>query len=624
MILQALKEYYDRKAADPDSGIAPLGWERKEIPFRVVFDSEGSFVRLEDTREGNGNRRRAKPFIVPSLGEAKGNGIKSNLFWENAEYLFGIPVDDEKLNRDGGKYLDRVKKQHECFLEKIRTLQSKLASNFIYKAALGFAETVKPADIESDPLWPEAKLLNQSFLMCLATDSGPVPIPDFPDIKVAIPIPGIELNDEGTKIRCLVTGEMDCLAKLEPNIKGVKDASTMGAHVVSINNKVSGSGNGGATPAFASFGKEQGENSPIGKRASLAYTTALNTLLGKDSRQKMQVGDATTVFWSEKPTELEDEFLDLFGEPEKDDPEKGVAAVERLLASVRTGSFAHEDETTRFYVLGLAPNSARISVRFWHNGTVAEMERRFADWFENLRIAHDPRDKEHLSLQTLLLSIARYNKDRQKWKENIPPNLGGAVMRSILEGTPYPATLLSSAILRIKAGRLKDDRIDSLMMYSRCKLIKAFLNHNLNKERKLTVSLDKENTNVGYRLGRLFAVLEKIQEEANPGLNATIRDKFYASASSTPNAVYGNLMRLKNHHLGKLSQGRSIYFEKLLGEVISEVPSFPAHLSLDDQGSFAIGYYHQRQDFFTGKQAKSGSDRATNCVDGSVQTEFSL
>ena len=138
------------------------------------------------------------------------------------------------------------------------------------------------------------------------------------------------------------------------------------------------------------------------------------------------------------------------------------------------------------------------------------------------------------------------------------------------------------------------------------------------------MSLDKDNTNVGYRLGRLFAVLEKIQEEANPGLNATIRDKFYASASSTPNAVYGNLMRLKNHHLGKLSQGRSIYFEKLLGEVISEIPSFPAHLSLDDQGGFAIGYYHQRQDFFTGKQTKSDSDGATNGVGGSVQTESSL
>lgn len=583
MILQALKEYYDRKAADPDSGIASLGWERKEIPFRVVFDSEGNFVRLEDTREGNGNRRRAKPFIVPSLGEAKGNGIKSNLFWENAEYLFGIPVDDEKLNRDGGKYLDRVKKQHECFLEKIRTLQSKLASNFIYKAALGFAETVKPADIESDPLWPEAKLLNQSFLMCLATDSGPVPIPDFPDIKVAIPIPGIELNDEGAKIRCLVTGEMDCLAKLEPNIKGVKDASTMGAHVVSINNKVSGAGNGGATPAFASFGKEQGENSPIGKRASLAYTTALNTLLGKGSRQKMQVGDATTVFWSEKPTELEDEFLDLFGEPEKDDPEKGVAAVERLLSSVRTGTFSHEDETTKFYVLGLAPNSARISVRFWHNGTVAEMERRFADWFENLRIAHGPRDKEHLSLWRLLVSIAPLGKS-----ENIPPNLAGAVMRSILEGTPYPATLLSSAILRIKA--------EHEVTYSRAKLIKAFLNHNLNKERKLTVSLDKENTNVGYRLGRLFAVLEKTQIAAiNP--EKTIREKFYASASTNPVTVFGNLMRLSGYHLSKLDsdkKGLRIWLEKQIEEIMSGIGVFPSHLSLEEQGMFAIGYYHQR------------------------------
>ena len=177
--------------------------------------------------------------------------------------------------------------------------------------------------------------------------------------------------------------------------------------------------------------------------------------------------------------------------------------------------------------------------------------------------------------------------------ENIPPNLAGAVMRSILEGSPYPATLLSSALVRIKAERE--------VSYPRAKLVKAFLNHN--KERKLTVSLDRENTNVGYRLGRLFAVLEKIQEEANPGINATIRDKFYAAASSTPTTVFGNLMRLKNHHLGKLSQGRAICFEKLLGEVIAKIPSFPPHLSLDSQGEFAIGYYHQRQDFFTKKES---------------------
>ena len=360
----------------------------------------------------------------------------------------------------------------------------------------------------------------------------------------------------------------------------MRGANPTGAHIVAVNNKVSNSGNGGATPAFASFMKEQGANSPIGKSASLAYTTALNTLL---STRKMQVGDATTVFWSEKKTSLEDEFFDLFGEPDKDNPDKGVAAVERLLASVRTGAFSPEDDTTRFYVLGLAPNSARISVRFWHNGTVAEMERRFADWFENLRIVHGPKEKEHLSLWRLLVSIAPLGKS-----ENIPPNLAGAVMRSILEGTPYPATLLSSAILRIKA--------EHEVTYPRAKIIKAFINHNLNQERKLTVSLDKENANVGYRLGRLFAVLEKIQIAAIKP-ETTIREKFYAAASTSPVAVFGNLMRLSGYHLSKLDsdkRGLRIWFEKQIEEIMSGIEVFPPHLTLEEQGMFAIGYYHQR------------------------------
>ena len=227
-----------------------------------------------------------------------------------------------------------------------------------------------------------------------------------------------------------------------------------------------------------------------------------------------------------------------------------------------------------------------------------------------MQIVHGPKDKEHLSLTRLLLSTAPYNKDFQKWKSNISPNLAGAVMRSILEETPYPATLLSSAILRTKA--------EHEVTYPRAKLIKAFLNHNLNQERKLTVSLDKENANVGYRLGRLFAVLEQIQLAANDykSPNATIRDKFYAAASSTPATVFGNLMRLKNHHLAKLS--KTGFYEGLIGEILyrdSEQPgvqSFPSHLSLQDQGMFAIGYYHQRQDFFSGKQAKTADDSLQN------------
>lgn len=585
MILQALKEYYARKAADPDSGIAPLGWEWKEIPYVIVLREDGALVRIEDTQEKIGKKKRAKAFLVPQAVK-RTVGISANLLWDNVEYVTGVVCKGKP---------ERVAAQHQAFVERL----SELAECHAVKPIRTFLATSDYQDkLASFPEWKEAVEGCAFVSFMLAGETCPVfNMRDVVEKINSGKSSSAEMPDG--KI-CLVSGRRDVVAKLHPAIKGVQGTNTTGGNIISFN-----------FPAACSFGKLQGENAPIGERAAFEYTTALNTLLSKDSRQKMSVGDATAVFWSERKTTLEDEFLDLFGEPEKDNPDKGVAAVERLLASVRTGSFAHADETTRFYVLGLAPNAARISVRFWHNGTVAEMERRFADWFENLQIAHGPKDREHLSLWRLLVSIAPLGKS-----ENISPNLAGAVMRSILEGTPYPATLLSSAILRIKA--------EHEVTYPRAKIIKAFLNHNLNKERKLTVSLDKENTNVGYRLGRLFAVLEKIQEEANPGLNATIRDKFYASASSTPNAVYGNLMRLKNHHLGKLSQGRSIYFEKLLGEVISEVPSFPAHLSLDDQGSFAIGYYHQRQDFFTGKQAKSGSDRATNCVDGSVQTEFSL
>lgn len=585
MILQALKEYYDRKAADPDSGIAPLGWEWKEIPYLIVLREDGTLVRIEDTQEKVGKKKRAKMFLVPQAVK-RTVGVSANLLWDNVEYVTGVVCKGKA---------ERVAAQHAAFMERLAEFSECQSVKPIWKF---LTSPNFHANLALCPGWNDA--IEGCAFVSFKLVGEHYPVFRASDVVARINAMNVCNRGDAKGFLCLVSGEYDTLANLHPSIKGVQGTNTTGGNIVSFN-----------FPAACSFGKAQGENAPIGERAAFEYTTALNTLLSKDSRHKMSVGDTTAVFWSERKTTLEDEFIDMFGEPEKDNPDRGVAAVERLLASVRTGSFAHEDETTRFYVLGLAPNAARISVRFWHNGTVAEMERRFANWFENLRIAHGPRDKEHLSLWRLLVSIAPLGKS-----ENIPPNLAGAVMRSILEGTPYPATLLSSAILRIKA--------EHEVTYPRAKLIKAFLNHNLNKERKLTVSLDKDNTNVGYRLGRLFAVLEKIQEAANPGLNATIRDKFYASASSTPNAVYGNLMRLKNHHLGKLSQGRSIYFEKLLGEVISEIPSFPAHLSLDDQGGFAIGYYHQRQDFFTGKQTKSDSDGATNGVGGSVQTESSL
>ena len=558
MILQALKEYYDRKAADPDSGIAPLGWERKEIPYLIVLREDGSLVRVEDTQELVGKNKRAKTFLVPQSVK-RSSGVASNLLWDNVEYATGVVCKGRT---------DRAAAQHKAFVERL----SELSDCPSVAPILAFLSRPDYKDqLASCPEWKDAvegcafvtfKLVGEFQPVCGAPD-------------VLAKVNANNTSDDGTTAKsfCLVSGDCDVVARLHPAIKGVRDTKTTGANIVSFNSK-----------AVCSYGKSQGENAPVGERAAFKYTTALNMLLAKDSHQKMTVGDATAVFWSERKTIFEDEFIHLFGEPEKDNPDKGIAAIERLLTSVRTGSFSPEDDTTRFYVLGLAPSDkVRLSVRFWHVGTVAEMERRFADWFENLQIAHGPKDKEHLSLWRLLVSIAPLGKS-----ENISPNLAGAVMRSILEGTPYPATLLSAAILRIKA--------EHEVTYPRAKIIKAFINHNLNQERKLTVSLDKENANVGYRLGRLFAVLEKIQIAAIKP-ETTIREKFYAAASTSPVAVFGNLMRLSGYHLSKLDsdkRGLRIWFEKQIEEIMSGIEVFPPHLTLEEQGMFAIGYYHQR------------------------------
>ena len=577
MILQALKEYYDRKAADPDSGIAPLGWEWKEIPYLIVLRNDGAFVRVEDTQELIGKKKRAKTFLVPQAVK-RSSGVASNLLWDNVEYATGIVCKGKA---------ERVAKQHEAFCKLLETLHGCISVIPVqaFLSSPGFREL-----LSEDPTWRNA--VEGCAFVSFKIEGEQQPVFRAQDIVQSLDAVALSADENAKRSICLVSGKKDFLAELHPAIKGVSGTNTTGGNIVSFN-----------FPAACSFGKHQGNNAPIGERAAFEYTTALNALLSKDSCQKMFVGDATTVFWSSRKTKLEDEFADMFREPEKDNPDKGVEAIERLLSSVRSGAFEHDNEDTRFYVLGLAPNSARIAVRFWHAGTVAEMEKRFADWFENLRIIHGPKEKEHLSLWRLLISTAPLGKN-----ENVPPNLAGAVMRSILEGTSYPATLLSSTLVRIKATRD--------ITYPQAKLIKAFLTHNL--ERKLTVSLDKNNTNVGYRLGRLFAVLEKIQQTANPGINATIRDRFYASASSTPAAVFGNLMRLKNHHLAKLT--KTAFFEGLIGEILYRdkdnpgVREFPAHLSLQDQGMFALGYYHQRQDFFA-------NTRETNETEASHDAE---
>lgn len=577
MILQALNDYYRRKPELPKAG-----YELKEIPFLLELDTDGRLIQVVDTRSQQGKKKMARAFLVPQ-GVKKSVNVAANLLWGNAEYALGLPDAKKLAEREAkgkaGDYMERLLEMREAFEAEIRALPDVVQQDEGIRAVLAFmAQSSDDLLTKLGEMGSEIAESNPNLTFRLRGDV---------DLVCQRPVvsSAIMRRDISTSVAlCLVTGEVDDVERLHSSITGVRDAQSSGASLVSFN-----------LDAFRSYGKDQGSNAPVGKRAAFAYTTTLKHLLRRDSPQKLQVGDATTVFWADHDSSLENDFASFFDEPRKDDPDpdRGTRAVAALLNAAKQGVGPVLDNQTRFFVLGLAPNAARIAIRFWLTGTVAEMAGRIVRHFTDLEIDRHPDAKPYLSIFRLLSAIAALGK-----AENIPPNLGGEIMCAILEGRPYPETLLHGAIRRI--------RMEREVGYVRAAILKACLNRKpYSNEKEITVSLDKNNMNPGYRLGRLFAVLERVQEEASPGLNATIRDRYYGAFSATPASVFATLMRMKNHHLAKLENaGRRVNLERLIGEIVDGLPPAPpAHLSLPDQGRFAIGYYHQRMDraTYTGK-----------------------
>lgn len=583
MILQALAKYYDRLAGE---GIAaPQGFKRVEIPFLIILDQHSKFAGLQDTRTLIGKKAVARTFMVP---EERGRcGSKAwqtaNLLWDHYGYVLAWPKSDSEAHRE------MARKQHESFLAEVKKLHEKYPVDVEIGAVHHFLDHGDFAAVFQHPLWSECqkipgcnlsfKIEGQPHLVCECAD--------VKDFVAAASTSGQEDDDEDDLPEidgmCLITGEHGPLARLHQRtpIAGAKS----NAKIVSFQKNM----------GFDSYGKLQSYNAPTGKKAAFAYTTSLNEMLARNSRQKLPVGDATAVFWAEKKHPFETVFADLFGEPAKGQPEQDYKSIAALFRAPVTGAPPHLDPETHFYVLGLSPNAARIAVRFWYSGTVREVADNIWRHFDDLEMVKGTKEWRTITLRSLLRSIAALGKD-----DNVPPNLAGDVMKAILAGTPYPQSLLAAAVRRCRA--------EQEVIYPRAGLIKAVLVRDTRfgtrfcteHEEEVTMSLDSGNTNIGYRLGRLFAVLEKVQEEANPGINATIRDRFYGSASATPVAAFPHLMKLKNHHLAKLeNRGRAVNLEKTIGEIIDGVRDFPAQLRLADQGRFAVGYYHQRQAFFT-------------------------
>jgi len=581
MILQALYDYYQRKAADPESNIAPPGFERKEIPFIIVIDLDGNFINLEDTRTIDGKQKRTKTFLVLKTKSRPGSKASeiANVLWDHWGYVLGQPKFETE------KAIEDAKKQNSTFVAQVKQLSEKYPENLQFFAVRNFYK--KEENIQmllKHENWKECYKIpgcNLSF-----RNAGEVNIiAEHDDLLKEVEAkiePDSEEQIQSADGICLITGERSPIAILH-SVTSVPGGKSGGKLVGFQRNS-----------GYDSYYKEQGMNAPISKKAEDAYTTALNVLLGRDSKNKFKIADTSVVFWAQQKTNFENHFSFFFSAPPKDDPDQNIREVKALFDAIHTGILNTEGDTP-FYILGLAPNAARISIRFWKTGKVADFATNIAKHFEDLEIIRSKNDeREYFSLFNLLSNVSFEFK-----VDNVPPNLAGKVIESVIDGTKYPDTLQQQCIRRIRA----EQHVNRI----RAAILKAYLNrketiYNTN-EKLITMSLDLENKNQGYLCGRLFAVLEKIQEDAQPGINATIKDRYYGAASSTPVTVFGRLLNLSNHHLAKLGGGSKTYYERMIQEIMTGVSSngLPTHLSLDDQSRFAIGYYHQRQDLFTKK-----------------------
>lgn len=573
-ILQACHDLYARLEKDESYQIAQPGYSSQQVAFRVVLRISGELVEIQDIRQTTEGTQRPQRLLVPGDSKPSGSGLNPCFLWDNQGYMLGYKPDDPKPDRTQESFAE-FRKKHLALEEDIDSPE--------YFAVCRFLEQWNPNNAHQYPLLSEG--ITGFGVFQIQGRTGYVH--ETEEVRT-----WWEANrdDDGAATgQCLVTGRIGSIARIHPKIKGVGGAQSSGAVIVGFNES-----------AYESYGKSQSENAPVSESAAFKYTTALNALLNgpRSGKHRLTLGDATIVFWTETQTVVEDIFAALVSEGSPEDfhdsaQDEGVRQqLESFLKALRAGRSTQTAQEltleTRYYLLSLSPNAARISVRFFHVGTLGDLFDNLRRHLEDIRIVRERGpssanpDPEFPPLWKLLLQTARESKD-------IPPLLSGPFLKSVVTGARYPDAVYSAVLRRVHAER----RIS----YLKACLIKAYIVRNMKQE--VSMSLDSGRTDPAYLTGRLFAVLEKTQADALGTVNASIRDRFYSSASATPGSVFPRLLRTYQHHLAKLDGGRKINREKLVQEVVAGLDGFPRHLDLNDQGLFAIGYYHQMRDFYT-------------------------
>ena len=591
MILQCLEAYYRRLADSGDESLVVPGYSKQNITFCVELQPDGSKPNIRDMRVESGKRHVAAKKQV--LGDAKppGQGINPCTLWDNTAYMLGFKQDDEKP--------ERTRKQFEAFRDTHLANQAEI-NDPEFDAVCYFLKAWNPERAND---FPELKDLSAGFGIFAVVGKLNF-VHESERVKgwwqKKLSVVDDEVDEPPLVLQCLVSGQTAPIARLhnKPPIKGVNGGLPGGGMLVSFEMQSS-----------SSYDRKQSYNSPVGVEAAFRYAVALNQLLERNVSQRVQIGDTTTVFWTEQQSPIESMIPGIFELGNVED-EVRKANLHSILDSISQGKFPSElgKRDTAFYVLGLSPNAARISVRFWWQGTIEEICDRIGKHFNDLAIVKPPKAPAYPSLYQILRETARESKD-------ISPTLSGSMMRSILQGSDYPSSLLSSLLRRVKADR--DYKVPPV----RAAAIKACLNRTfrLNPKRsplemRLEMALNKERPEVAYQLGRLFAAFEKTQNDAfKTPLNSTIKDRYFSAASATPATVFPRLIRMNQHHIAKLEKveyQRSA--ENRNREIFDRFNDFPNHLTMQEQGLFAIGYYQQTQDFYSKKQKEPVAEEMTS------------
>lgn len=580
MILQSLVQYYE--TLERNGKITRPGWSRAKVSFALELSESGELKRVVPLKieKQKGKKTVLEPQLidVPQM-VTRSSGVAANFLCDNSSYMLGI---DNKGKPERSKdCFQCAREKHLAVLEQVDVPAA--------RAVTAYFESWNPDEAWEHPLLVPVleEILAGANLIFIY---GDIYVQQDGAVKATWEeyFKGSEDGPEGI---CLVSGQRTTISRIHGTIKGVQGAQSSGAALVSFN-----------APAFESYGKEQSFNAPVGNYAVYAYTTALNYLIA-DRKHTTTVGDTTVVYWSEDgEEECQDIFADVT-EPTIDNCEivDGVFKNLEMGKAVNIPGVAKDISLEqRFYILGLAPNAARLAVRFFYQDSFGEILKHIKKHYDQMEIIRPAKD-QMLYLGAWRMLFETVNK---KSKDKKPAfNMAGAVYRSIISGERYPAALYQAVLGRIRSEQDDSDSGIYKITRGRAAIVKAYLlrNGSYDKE-EITVALNEESTNIAYTLGREFAVLEAIQEDANPGINATIKDRYFNSACATPASIFPILFKLKNSHIRKMSsKGKEVYYEKLLGELQDKIPAadtmaaYPKRLSHEEQGMFILGYYHQTQ-----------------------------